>query len=53
MDDEQENPKAVWEKRQFRLNEKMKDVCRLSIAATEAEINALRRKLEKLQYGGK
>lgn len=50
--DDKDKPKAVWEKREFALNEKMKEVCRLGIAATEAEITALRRKLEKLQYGG-
>ena len=55
MNEEQkpEAPKAAWEKREFAINEKMKQVCRLGIAATEAEIKALRRKLEKLQYGGK
>ncbi len=52
MEDEKK-PKATWEKREFAINEKMKEVCRLSVAATEAEITALRRKLEKLQYGGR
>ena len=45
-------PKAVWEKREFVLNTKMKEVCQLGIEATKAEINTLRRKLQKLQYGG-
>lgn len=52
-DKKPEAPKAVWEKREFAINEKMKQVCRLGITATEAEIKTLRRKLEKLQYGGK
>jgi len=45
----QEFPK--WEKRNFALNEHMKQVCELGIAATKAEIASLKRKLEKLQYG--
>lgn len=51
--DKETPPEIKWEKREFVINEKMKDVCRLGIKATEAEIKALRRKLEKLQYGGK
>lgn len=49
----QEQPQAgpQWEKREFNLNSKMKDVIKLSVKATEAEITALRRKLKKLQYG--
>ena len=53
MDEHDKKPEAVWERREFVINEKMKEVCRLGMAATEAEINALRRKLEKLQYGGR
>ena len=44
-------PKGTWEKRDFVINGRMKEVCRLSAAATEAEIAGLRRKLQKLQYG--
>lgn len=56
MSNEQEKkdpPKVAWEKREFVINEKMKEVCRLGIKATEAEIKGLLRKLEKLQYGGR
>lgn len=53
QDKKPDAPSAAWEKREFAINEKMKEVCRLGIVATEAEINALRRKLEKLQYGGR
>lgn len=40
-----------WEKREFAINKKMKEVIGLGVKATEAEITALRRKLKKLQYG--
>jgi len=50
--DKQEPPKIAWEKREFAINKKMKEVCRLGITATEAEIQGLVRKLRKLQYGG-
>ena len=40
-----------WEKRNFAINEHMKQVCELSITATKAEIANLKRKLQKLQYG--
>lgn len=43
------NPK--WEHREFKIHGKMQEVVNLSIKATEAEIAALKRKLEKLQYG--
>lgn len=42
---------AEWQKREFAINGKMKEVCRLGVAATEAEIAGLKRKLTKLQYG--
>jgi len=44
-------PKGAWEKREFAINGRMKEICRLSAAATEAEIAGLKRKLAKLQYG--
>jgi hypothetical protein len=47
-----ETPKVGWQKREFAVNGKMKEVIRLSVTATEAEIAGLRRKLQKLQYGG-
>lgn len=52
-DQPQEEPKKEpqWEKREFALNAKMKDVLKLTIKATEAEVTALRRKLKKIQYG--
>jgi len=41
-----------WQKRQFAINERVKEICLLGIKATELEIKGLMRKLEKLQYGG-
>lgn len=54
-DEEQEakQPEVKWEKREFALNQRIKEVCRLSVKATELEIATLRRKLQKLQYGGR
>ena len=46
-----EKPKAEWQKREFVINSKMKEVITLGIKATEAEIEGLKRKLKKLQYG--
>jgi hypothetical protein len=41
-----------WEYRKnFRINEEMKKVINLTIAASQAEIAVLRRKLQKLTYG--
>jgi hypothetical protein len=41
-----------WEyKTEFGINTQMREVVRLTVSATEAEIKLLRRKLEKLQYG--
>jgi hypothetical protein len=51
QDDTPPKPKGVWEKREFAINGRMKEVCRLSAVATEAEIAGLKRKLAKLQYG--
>ena len=53
--DKEDQPKAdppKWEKRQFAINERVKEICHLGIKATELEIKGLMRKLEKLQYGG-
>ncbi len=48
-----ETPKAEWKfKRNLGINEEMKKVIGLTIDATNAEIASLRRKLEKLTYGG-
>ena len=50
--DEQPQTEAPkWERREFAINAKMKEVLKLSAKATEAEISALRKKLRKLQYG--
>lgn len=41
-----------WEyKKEFGINTQMREVVRLTISASEAEMKLLRRKLEKLQYG--
>lgn len=48
----EETPPAEWEKREeFRVVKEMKVVVGKSIEATEMELSALRRKLERLQYG--
>ena len=45
-------PQAKWEYRKnFGINERMKDVIGKTIDATESELVVLRRKLDKLQYG--
>lgn len=51
MSEDKEKPPPTWEKREFAINGKMKNVIHLGIKATEAEIATLRRKIEKLQYG--
>jgi hypothetical protein len=56
MSDEPKNetppkPAAEWQHREFAINGRMKEICHLGIEATRAEITALKRKLEKLQYG--
>ncbi len=44
--------KAEWSyKRTFGINEEMKKVIGLTISATQSEVTALRRKLDKLTYG--
>lgn len=52
----EEKPKEpeppTWEYRtDFGINKKMQEVIVLTISATQSEIQTLRRKLEKLQYG--
>ena len=45
-------PKAHWEyKTEFRVNTEMKKVIDLTIKVSEAEIESLKRKLDKLTYG--
>lgn len=44
-------PQPTWEKRELAINAKMKDMLKLGITATTAEIEALRKKLKRLQYG--
>lgn len=52
MTDEQDKKEPAWEKREFAINQRVREICGLAIKATESEIKALRRKLQKLQYGG-
>jgi hypothetical protein len=40
-----------WEKRELAINAKMKDMLKLGITSTTAEIEVLRKKLKRLQYG--
>ncbi len=45
-------PKAEWKyKKNLGINEEMKKVIHLTMAATNSEIAVLRRKLQKLTYG--
>jgi hypothetical protein len=47
-----EEPKASWNyKKTMGIHEEMQKIVHLTISATQSEITALRRKLEKLQYG--
>lgn len=49
---EEEKPKATWEyRKEFRINTEMRSVVELTIKVTQAQIDLLRRKVEKLQYG--
>jgi hypothetical protein len=51
---EGETPKAQpsWEfKKTFGINQEMKKVIQMTIAATQSEIVSLKRKLDKLTYG--
>ncbi len=50
----EEEPKKgpAWEyKKDFAINNTMREVIGLTVSAAEAEINVLKRKLAKLQYG--
>jgi len=55
MDDTTKEEEKVeplkWEKRDFKMNKNMEHVIRLTIDATKAEIDGLKKKLKKLQYG--
>jgi hypothetical protein len=51
LDEQPEPPKAEWQHRTFKINEKMVEVVNLGIKTTEIEIASLKRKLSKLQYG--
>ena len=45
--------KAQWQhKTEFEINKRMKEVIKLTIEASEEELVRLRKKLERLQYGG-
>jgi len=46
-------PKATWEyKKKFRIINEMEKVIELTLSATHSENKSLRRKLDKLTYGG-
>ena len=47
----QPETQPLWEKRELAINAKMKDMLKLGIASTTAEIETLRKKLKRLQYG--
>lgn len=49
--DEENKSEPQWEKRDFAIYKRMREVCEVGIKVTEAEITSLKRKLEKLQYG--
>ena len=49
--DKPEQSELKWEKRDFKMNKNMEHVIRLTIDATKAEIDGLKKKLKKLQYG--
>ncbi len=52
MSDQKEGPQANWEYRDdFKINDRMREIIHLTREAAEAEINSLKRKLRKLQYG--
>lgn len=49
----QEPPKANWEfKTEFAINTKMKELIHKTIEVSEMESEMLRKKLERLTYGG-
>lgn len=46
-------PKCSWEQREgFKIANTMRDLIHQTIDASTSEIDSLRKKLEKLQYGG-
>lgn len=50
--EETKTDEPVWEKREFAINEHMREAVKLAKKAAEAELHALRKRLRKLQYGG-
>jgi hypothetical protein len=47
-----EGPKAEWEYRtEFRINTEMRAVVEATIKVAQAQVDVLRRRVEKLQYG--
>jgi len=52
--DASEEPKPAWQYRQLKdlgINKHMVEVIKLTLKTTETEADALRRKLERIQYG--
>jgi len=48
-----EPPKAEWEyKTNFKINDQMKDIIQKTIKVSEMEVDMLRKKLDRLTYGG-
>jgi hypothetical protein len=46
-------PKVNWEyKTEFGINTKMKEILKMTLTAAQAERDRLKKKLDKLQYGG-
>jgi hypothetical protein len=46
-------PKATWEyKTEFAINTRMKEILKMTLVAAQAERDRLKKKLDKLQYGG-
>ena len=49
---EEAPPQATWEYRtEFRINQEMREVVQATIKVAQTQIDMLRRKVEKLQYG--
>jgi len=52
-DSEPTEPKASWEYREeFGISKQMREIVKVSKEVSEKELDALRRKLDKLTYGG-
>jgi len=53
VEEEPEKPKHNWQyKKRLPIYDRMSEILKLAITATEKQVEAERRKLEKLQYGG-